>query len=124
MAQGDDLAKVYAENMAHHPYGYALYKPVLSSTLKPGSCGYFDTQGNWQPLVDLTSPNSLQKYGLSSPKEELESISPEENISWGPKVSRRVTEVNLDISGGIRYVYPFRKLHPLSENVSLSWVVV
>lgn len=102
MGRHNDLSQVYAENMIHHPYGYALYKPVSSSILKPGSCGYFDAQGAWNPIADLTSPASLQKYGLSIPKEELERIPIEENIAWGPKVSQRVTEMNLDLSGGIR----------------------
>ena len=82
-----------------------MYKPVSNSILRPGSCGYFDTLGTWNPLVDLTSPSSLQKYGLSSPKEELERIPSEENAEWGPKVSRSVTEVNIDLSGGLGYVY-------------------
>jgi hypothetical protein len=120
MVQGDDLAKVYAESMAHHPYGYALYKPVSSSILKPGGCGYFDTLGNWQPFVDLTSPESLHKYGLNSPMEELESISPEENITWGPKVSRRVTAVNLGTSGIIRYVFFSPENYILSLYMCLS----
>ena len=107
MGRHNDLSQVYAENMIHHPYGYALYKPVSSSILKPGSCGYFDAQGAWNPIADLTSPASLQKYGLSIPKEELERIPIVENIAWGPKVSQRVTEMNLDLSGGIRYVSRF-----------------
>jgi hypothetical protein len=105
MVHSDDLSHVYAENMAHHPYGYAMYKPVSSNILKPGSCGYFDSLGTWNPFVDLTSPSSLQKYGLSSPKEELERIPSEENTDWGPKVSRSVTEARLDLSGGLGYVY-------------------
>ena len=104
MVHSDDLSHVYAENMAHHPYGYAMYKPVSSNILKPGSCGYFDSLGTWNPFVDLTSPSSLEKYGLSSPKEELERIPSEENTDWGPKVSRSVTEARLDLSGGLGYV--------------------
>jgi hypothetical protein len=104
MGRDDNLSQVYAENMMLHPYGYALYKPVSSSILRPGSCGYFDAQGAWNPIADLTSPASLQKYGLSIPREELERIPTEENVAWGPKISQRVTEMNIDLSGGIRYV--------------------
>jgi hypothetical protein len=32
---------------------YALWNPKLSKVLKPGCCGYFDAQGNWNPIVNL-----------------------------------------------------------------------
>jgi hypothetical protein len=103
MGKDSDLDKVYAKNMQHHPYGYALYKPMSSTILKPGSCGYFDSLGAWNPIANLDDVQSLQKYGLQPPKERLEKAPPEENITWGPKVSQNVTEQRMDLSGGARY---------------------
>jgi|SRR5271155_4429483 len=96
----DRLDNIYNKHMRQHHHGYALYKPVSSDLMRPGSCGYFDDSGSWNPILDLSDPQSLQKHGLTPPK-ELTPAPVENNISWGPKASQGVTEQKIDISLGV-----------------------
>jgi hypothetical protein len=42
----------------NNPEGHALYLPVSGNDLKPGACGYFDQDGNWQTIAHLTDTNA------------------------------------------------------------------
>jgi hypothetical protein len=96
----DKLDNVYNKHMRQHNHGYALYKPVSSDLMRPGSCGYFDDSGSWNPILDLNDGKSLQKHGLCPPK-GLNLAPVEDNISWGPKTSQGVTEQKIDVSLGV-----------------------
>ncbi|KAL2752088.1 hypothetical protein ACRALDRAFT_213567 [Sodiomyces alcalophilus JCM 7366] len=71
MAPPSGLDRLYRAMMKAHPFGYALYKPVLMSNLHPGSCGYFDDAGFWHHAFDL---------------EDVKSNLVETDIDWDPKL--------------------------------------
>jgi hypothetical protein len=56
---------IYANCFENQPEGHALYKKVSITQLEPGTCGYFDQQGDWQQIVDLTKPDELKEKGYS-----------------------------------------------------------
>jgi len=90
----DKLNRIYADEMCNHPYGYAIYQPAFTSVIKPGMVGYFDPDGIWSPLVDLTDTGALTAAGLKPPN-KLMSAPPQEEI-WGPMTSKSVSGHNLD----------------------------
>jgi len=56
---------VFADCFKNQPEGHALYKKVAITQLKPGTCGYFDQQGDLQQIVDLTKADELKEKGYS-----------------------------------------------------------
>ena len=85
--------------MRHHPFGYALYKPVLRSLMKPGCCGYFNDSGFWIELFDLNELSSLSKYNLGHARDTSQQLR-EAEISWEPKISRGASKVDTGLSAG------------------------
>jgi len=55
---------VYARCFKNQPEGHALYKKFTATELRAGTCGYFDEQGDWYELADLTDQAALDKAGL------------------------------------------------------------
>ncbi|KAK5999137.1 hypothetical protein PT974_01526 [Cladobotryum mycophilum] len=88
MTDKSRLDRVYAQLMRHHPYGWALYKKVTKREIFPGSCGYFDPEGDWQTIVDLTGPShNLVGQGWKVPCDKIHSTRSPESTTWGPKNS-------------------------------------
>lgn len=102
MSHRESLNRLYAEQMKHHPQGYALYEPISTALLKPGACGYFDNFGSWNPIAQLDDSESLEQRGFRCPSEELEEAKDRTNIIWGPKCSMGVKAVKLELEAGIR----------------------
>lgn len=94
-----DLA--YAKYMKNHPYGTALYTPLPFRNFHPGSCGYFDVHGSWNPIADLSDPSTLSSQGYSPVPEELHRASPETALQWGPKISETTKAHRLSAEAGI-----------------------
>lgn len=102
-----DLQVIYAEAMRHHPFGFALYHPCHKNILKPGSCGYFNDRGEWNPITDLANPSSLNELSFVGVDEDLQKGEPQ-MLHWGPKCSKNVTEHRL--KGHTKmYAYPLGK---------------
>lgn len=87
IAQNGDLQLNYANAMRHHPFGFALYHPCDKMLLKPGSCGYFNYLGDWNPIADVLSSNG-RFVGLDEDPQKAEP----QTLNWGPKCSEHVTE--------------------------------
>ncbi|KAM5343683.1 hypothetical protein ACJ41O_012220 [Fusarium nematophilum] len=86
------LDRAFARLLMNHPYGWALYKKVTSKDLRPGTCGYFDVDGDWRTLVDLSSDDEdLLKAGWNAPSDPIKrgGRAPE-TLTWGPKNSTSV----------------------------------
>jgi hypothetical protein len=96
MSPQTELDHTYRRMMRHHPFGYALYKPLLRSSLKPGSCGILDRRGFWTNLFDLNDPFSLSEHSLGSAEETSERLV-EKGLTWGPKLSRGATKVDVGL---------------------------
>lgn len=83
MAPATRLDQVYRRMMKDHPFGYPLYKPVLMSSIQPGSCGYFDDSGFWH-----------YAFHLSDAQQELV----DSNIDWEPKLSKGTSKIDTGFS--------------------------
>jgi hypothetical protein len=100
----DKLRKQYYQDMLHHG-AHALYYPPLSSKFKPGSCGYFDADGEWNSIVeDLSDSAAVTALGFKSPSVGLQPKPVDSNIRWGPKRSFDVVGKKLSLSEGAVYV--------------------
>ena len=86
--------------MKHHPHGYAIYEPVSSADLRPGSCGFFDDSGGWTTIAQLDDPEKLIEDGFELPA-SLEKVDDKIERSWNPKCSAGVNATELDLGIGI-----------------------
>lgn len=84
------LDRVYAQLMSEHPYGWALYKQVTTRDIHPGSCGYFDSEGDWNTITDLSSPQDLIGQGWTIPDEGIYDSNGPGSTTWGPKCSNSI----------------------------------
>src|SRR5438876_1023516 len=94
----------YAQLMINHPWGWALYKPTSSIDLKPGACGFFDAQGDWQTIVHLTDKAAVegQKWEPVQSETQLKVETDKGTIKWRPKKSETVTVINMDLKSGLQ----------------------
>lgn len=76
--------------MTDHPYGWGLYKKVTTRDLHPGSCGYFDPEGDWNTITDLSDPQSLTTQGWTTPDDQLHDPEGPKSAIWGPKTSNSI----------------------------------
>lgn len=87
-----NLATRYATAMTEHPYGHALFKPVSSTRLQPGCCGYLDDQGRWNPVItNIEDTTELQKTGSSFSAPRTFVSMPLMKHTWGPKTAMDMT---------------------------------
>ncbi|KAM0344801.1 hypothetical protein ACHAPU_007177 [Fusarium lateritium] len=90
----------YAELMQAHPFGTALYLPVPSSEFQPGSIGYFDSTGAWNPIGNITTQSNLPP-GLSPIDETTLNRAPADEQIWGPKLGTETRGRAVDLSAGV-----------------------
>lgn len=95
------LNVAYAAYMGNHPFGTALYTPLPLRDFHPGSCGYFDATGSWNPITDLSDSHRLTVQGYAPVQEQIQRAPTETNIQWGPLTSENVKSRSVDMSGGI-----------------------
>lgn len=95
------LDEQYAEIMDDHPFGVALYRPLPTSILRPGSLGYFDEFGAWNLIAHLADGPELLAKGLDKLEDEIAMAPPEDGIKWGPKISSATKATKLELSGGV-----------------------
>ena len=90
------LDKDYAKCMKNRSEGHALYRNVSAKKLKPGACGYFDRQGDWQEIVQTDDPAALKEHSLS-PLEGVRIFTDDGSEFWkGPIVSDGVKGYRTD----------------------------
>lgn len=88
MPNNSRLDRVYARLLQDHPYGWTLYKKFTTDELYPGCCGYFDSDGDWHFIADLTAGKDLvTSRGWTAPDDEIVRSRHEKSSSliWGPK---------------------------------------
>jgi hypothetical protein len=93
----EKLQTVYANAMLCHPYGYPLYHPASTKSLKLGACGYLDEYGDWNNICNVLEKNP--SFDTIS-EEELERAEPQ-RMTWLPKVSENVHEVKLKAQAAV-----------------------
>ncbi|KAI5458932.1 hypothetical protein BGZ63DRAFT_426245 [Mariannaea sp. PMI_226] len=101
MSKKSRLDRVFARLLMNHPYGWALYKKVTVKNLRPGAFGYFDADGDWHTLANLSgNQQDLVKLGLNIPDEPVKSSSQTpETLIWGPKSSTSV--ISREVGGEV-----------------------
>lgn len=99
MPSRGNWAEDYVECFSGQAEGWPLYHPIKSTALKPGMCGYFDVDGVWQTIVDLTDPNDVKAkdfppvHGVTYSGGNLATIK-----HWGIRKSRDVQEQDISAS--------------------------
>lgn len=94
------LHQTYAEYMHNHPYGTAAYRPLPYRDFHPGSVGYFDSNGEWNPITDLSAPSTLTN-GHFTPIQGLQRAPSDARIEWGPKASKNIKSHKAAFSAGV-----------------------
>jgi hypothetical protein len=95
------LDQDYLTLMQNHPYGKAIYKPLAVSSFHPGSIGYFDSVGDWNPIADISSAQAAWPAAFTPPPTEKLLSAPSENQTWGPKVGQQTTCRMIDLKESI-----------------------
>lgn len=87
MSHYNDLREVYAKKMEFHGYGYGLYHPVAVEDLRVPCCGFFDRNGDWNLICNLTTTRLPPEQDDWVPLEYLPQPTTEIGIDWEPKTS-------------------------------------
>jgi hypothetical protein len=53
--------KVYVERFRSSQEGHAVWPKVLSDDMQPGACGYFNGDGDWVTIVQLTDIEAVKR---------------------------------------------------------------
>ena len=114
MRNRDRWDVVYADCFKNQPEGHALYKKLSITQLKPGTCGYFDDQGDWQQIEDLTVVNQQQTTkGTNAAEQRTESftsvlgirrIDDPEGEKWFLRKSENVHRLSAEALTKVSYV--------------------
>jgi len=65
MSRKKDWDVIFADCFKYQPEGWAFWKKVANTKVRPGMCGYFDEQGDWQLVVDITDKDEVEKAGYT-----------------------------------------------------------
>ena len=94
MSSTRELHQLYAQRMMHHGTGYALFTPVSSRDLIPPCCGFFDRNGDWNLVTQISHDPAVQRKGFLPLREKPRQVT-EVSIIWRPKTSTGVKEDNV-----------------------------
>jgi hypothetical protein len=94
---GHDLHKEYARYTKGRLEGHALCRNVPAKMLKPGTCGYFDDDGDWQIIVHTTDAEALTTNNLP-PLRNVRTFTDDGKKKWkGPIKPGDVTGHRVDL---------------------------
>jgi hypothetical protein len=91
-APADRSDVVYARAFQRQQEGHFLYPTLTAKQLHPGSCGYFDSNGDWQMVTDLK---------LLLPNLQVRETS---GAQWPLRLSKNISKVALGGNAGVSYV--------------------
>lgn len=94
------IAEEYAELMKHNNGGHFLYSPQRFSKLHPGAVGFFDQDGAWNLITDLSIPGRPEEDGFTAPMKVVTYEVPAENI-WKTTSSSKEAEASFGLTGGL-----------------------
>lgn len=96
MTGNNQLDEVYVTQMRYHGYGRAMYKPVSTSSFHPGTVGYFDKLGNWNPIADLSAIDARWPETFTPPPSDKLVVAPVETQTWGPKTGKETKSRSIE----------------------------
>jgi hypothetical protein len=105
MPSKDTWDKDYVECFKGQPEGWPVYPPIQATKLKPGMCGYFDIDGIWQTIVDLTDEADVRAKNLRAAHGVT--VGPgnlADTKKWGLRTSTNVEQFEIGASGKVKYV--------------------
>ncbi|KAL3470377.1 hypothetical protein BJX99DRAFT_239683 [Aspergillus californicus] len=94
------LNEEYAELMSWNNTGTFLYVPQRFSKFHPGSIGYFDKQGGWNEITDLSQEGGSQNSSFTSLSTALNREEPTESL-WKTRSSGSEAELSFNLSAGL-----------------------
>lgn len=56
--------------------------------MHPGSCSYFNSDGDWHTIVNLLSPGDLIVHGWALSDGKINELRTSGSTRWGPKSSK------------------------------------
>ena len=102
---------VYAEGFRFSQEGHAVWPKILSSEMKPGACGYFNGDGDWVTIVQLTDIEAVQKILSPNPAATTETTPKsvvnvkitdiDGSTDWSEKTSTKISRQALDLQGAV-----------------------
>ena len=85
---------LYAEGLRYSQEGHALWPKVLSNDMKPGACGYFNGDGDWITVVQLTDLEAVQQLMTAvAPGAPARNEANKQPLDVGPLKNLKVTAV-------------------------------
>jgi len=98
MAPDPTLPEQYDQAMRIHGHGYGLYHTASYKDVLPGICGYVDSTGVWQHLVNLNDKRALKKGGYTQIGHLVKARGATE--VWEETKSEGVKSAKIDASAG------------------------
>jgi hypothetical protein len=95
----------YAYALSKLGLGTFLYQPAASEAFHPGSVGYFDGQGKWNEIADVSKPEQHEPFQPFTSKLELKAT---ETQQW--KETSGDTSSGNSINGSLGVAEPFTTL--------------
>jgi len=99
MAHYKDLRVSYAKNMEFHGIGSALFQPISAIDMTPPCCGYFDRNGDWNHITNLTTERAIAEREGYLPLAQAPIKVTDIGIEWQPKTSLGMQAYTIDGSG-------------------------
>ncbi|CAG7953559.1 unnamed protein product [Penicillium salamii] len=90
----------YAALMKPYGDGHYLYKPQPYSKVHPGVIGFFDKQGSWTTITDLSIPGQSEKDGYTKLGVEWNSDEPE-LAKWNSRASSQEAAHSFGVDAGV-----------------------
>lgn len=91
------LHQVYAESFSGGSLGHALYHPPSAKVLCPGSFGFFNERGEWNPIARLDDDKELKSLGFSRLAGQPKKAQPVPE-SWEVKTGADVSSTSVKVS--------------------------
>jgi hypothetical protein len=97
---GDYMSDQYVDALKHFDKLFALWSPDQETEIKPGSCGYFDSEGEWNAIADLCNPADAEKfhYGPALPKPKEKPLG-----KWDPVCSKNMKWSRVVLDAPVKY---------------------
>lgn len=94
------IPEEYTELMKPNKQGNFLFTPQRFSKLHPGAIGFFDKDGMWHLITDLSVPGGPEKDGYKAPRRVVSNDKPFES-TWRSKTSSKEAEASFGLTGGV-----------------------
>ncbi len=78
--------------------GYGLFQPLDAQDMRPPCCGFFDRNGDWNHIANLSAEPLAACLAGYEPLDYAPTKATDIQIAWQPKTSLGVSAMTLDTS--------------------------